>query len=364
MIRQFAISTVVLLCATVFVGCPIDPDLGGQSFDRPIYLDVPDEAADAVRAGSGSARYYSFDATAEERIYIYTESSAPLDVTLYNELGERIGTSVDSSFSKASLYVDPDEDTTYVIQITAKNASSDIIDYTLVLDDGNADDHGDIEFFATVLESGALPVDGVVDGDPDTDVDKFRFSGSGMKLYEIVITADDVLSAHIESNVGEGDHTLQAGETHRERVVGSYGTYAWVSITSSVNAQYTIAVEQYSVYPYVPDIDPTEDEPFALAFVPALVAGYIDYELGNESDFYTFEAVAGKTYTVEVIGEWLDSLMTITGEFGDSYEDDDSGQSGGSLITFTATQAAQYTIGLRGYSDGDYGSYFLLIQET
>ncbi|MEK7866657.1 MAG: pre-peptidase C-terminal domain-containing protein [Planctomycetota bacterium] len=89
------------------------------------------------------------------------------------------------------------------------------------------------------------------------------------------------------------------------------------------------------------------------------VAGNI--ETGGDVDYFSFAATAGTAYVLSTgsLGTGMDTVLTLFGTDGASVlgEDDDSGGSYASLLSWTAPAAGTYYVGVRHYSPTGTGTY-------
>jgi hypothetical protein len=100
-----------------------------------------------------------------------------------------------------------------------------------------------------------------------------------------------------------------------------------------------------------------------LVSVPSTTSG--DIEVGGDSDWFRFSAVAGTSYIMETILNGLaDSTLTLYDKDGVTQlrYDDDGGTDRASLIQWSPTTSGTYYVAVKGFNAGYTGDYSLSVR--
>ena len=91
------------------------------------------------------------------------------------------------------------------------------------------------------------------------------------------------------------------------------------------------------------------------------VAGVVDH--GSDVDYFAFAAERGQTYEIDVeLGTLDDSVAALyDAEAWELAFDDDSGDFGGSRITWTVAESSDHYVAVTAWGGGDTGSYTLTV---
>ena len=362
MIRQFAMFCTALICTLALIGCP-EPVEHGLTFDDPIWIDVPRELA--LSSTPGAVRYYAFKGGTQERIYFIRKPWDAIRFALFDELGESRELRAHSDFLNgiSDYYLLPEDGATYVLEVTSYDNGEENVSRALAVTDGQSDDHGDFERYATEIAPDSIPVDGVIDGRLHSDIDCLTFHAFAASYYELIVATDADIQYKLLMRNGMKWGAIEAGESLRFRLIDFFDTWISIQIVSDAKAHYSVTVEQHPVDFVTVSEDPTPELSFTVETLPVLLGQYMDQQNDDLSDNYNFSAIGGKTYRVQVIPYWMESTLRVEGEFGDSYTRQGSNLMSGPQIVFTADQDAEYSVDVQGESDLGYGQYYLLIED-
>ena len=210
------------------------------------------------------------------------------------------------------------------------------------------DDHANSERDATAIREGA-DVRGALDY--DGDIDFFRFQAEEGRSYQI----DMVLGTLDESIVNLFDSDGQS--------VGSYyddrdtSRLSWEAPSSG---EFYVAVEGYGIGTYtltvsliIDDHGNSEGDATAIR-VGADVRGELEYD-GN-SDFFRFQAEAGRSYRLDVaLGTLNNSVVTLYDTDGSILDaNDDYGVTYASSLYWEAPSSGERYVLVGGYGIGTY----------
>ena len=223
-----------------------------------------------------------------------------------------------------------------------------------------ADDHGDDRSGATRIRDGEF-LDGDIELDGDRDF--FFFSAEGGREYRIEthLGFDTVLVLYGPDGgyLVEDDDSGDSGASLLEWVAPSSDTYyIEVSGFSGTLGTYQLSLSVLGAQP--PD-DHGDDRSGATRIRDGeFLDG--DIERDGDRDFFFFSAERGREYRIEThLG--FDTVLVLYGpDGGYLVEDDDSGDSGASLLEWVAPSSDTYYIEVSGF-DGTPGTYQLSILE-
>ena len=321
---------------------------------------------DIERDGDRDFFFFSAERGREYRIETHLGSNDDTVLFLYGPDGGYLDENDDSGDSGASRleWVAPSSDTYY---IEVSGFSGTLGTYQLSLSDLGAqppDDHGDDRSGATRIRDGEF-LDGDIERDGDRDF--FFFSAERGREYRIEThlgsNSDTVLFLYGPDGdyLDEDDDSGDSGASLLEWVAPSSDTYyIEVSGFSGTLGTYQLSLSDLGAQP--PD-DHGDDRSGATRIRDGeFLDG--DIERDGDRDFFFFSAERGREYRIEThLGSNSDTVLFLYGPDGDYLdEDDDSGDSGASLLEWVAPSSDTYYIEVSGFS-GTLGTYQLSLSD-
>lgn len=157
-----------------------------------------------------------------------------------------------------------------------------------------ADDHGDTYDTATALTVGAAATSGEIEVLFNSDY--FSFTATEGVKYSLVVTLGTLSYSYVYLYDSDGTTQLkqETNATTLECKTGEYGTYYIKVYGTSYTGTYTVSVTTYTD-------DHGNDYTDATPVTPdsSSVSGNI--EVINEDDWFSFSAVEGTTYSIDVL---------------------------------------------------------------
>ena len=313
----------------------------------------------------GDRDFFSFSAERGREYRIETHLGFDTVLVLYGPDGDYLVEDDDSGDSGASRleWVAPSSDT-YYIEVSGFESTTGTYQLSLsVLGAQPLDDHGDDRSGATRIRDGEF-LDGDIELDGDRDF--FFFSAERGREYRIEthLGVDTVLVLYGPDGdyLVEDDDSGEGGASLLEWVAPSSDTYyIEVSGFSGTLGTYQLSLSVLGAQP--PD-DHGDDRSGATRIRDGeFLDG--DIELDGDRDFFFFSAERGREYRIETyLGSNSDTVLVLYGpDGGYLVEDDDSGDSGASLLEWVAPSSDTYYIEVSGF-DGTPGIYQLSLFEA
>ena len=312
----------------------------------------------------GDRDFFSFSAERGREYRIETHLGFDTVLVLYGPDGDYLVEDDDSGDSGASRleWVAPSSDT-YYIEVSGFESTTGTYQLSLsVLGAQPPDDHGDDRSGATRIRDGEF-LDGDIERDGDRDF--FFFSAERGREYrlETHLGVDTVLLLYGPDGdyLVEDDDSGEGGASLLEWVAPSSDTYyIEVSGFSGMLGTYQLSLSALGAQP--PD-DHGDDRSGATRIRDGeFLSG--DIELDGDRDFFFFSAERGREYRIEThLGSNGDTVLVLYGpDGGYLVEDDDSGDSGASLLEWVAPSSDTYYIEVSGF-DGTPGTYQLSLSD-
>ena len=313
----------------------------------------------------GDRDFFSFSAERGREYRIETHLGVDTVLVLYGPDGDYLVEDDDSGDSGASRleWVAPSSDT-YYIEVSGFESTTGTYQLSLsVLGAQPLDDHGDDRSGATRIRDGEF-LDGDIELDGDRDF--FFFSAERGLEYRIEthLGFDTVLVLYGPDGdyLVEDDDSGEGGASRLEWVAPSSDTYyIEVSGFSGMLGTYQLSLSVLGAQP--PD-DHGDDRSGATRIRDGeFLDG--DIERDGDRDFFFFSAERGLEYRIETyLGSNSDTVLVLYGpDGGYLVEDDDSGDSGASLLEWVAPSSDTYYIEVSGF-DGTPGIYQLSLFEA
>ena len=313
----------------------------------------------------GDRDFFSFSAERGREYRIETHLGFDTVLVLYGPDGDYLVEDDDSGDSGASRleWVAPSSDT-YYIEVSGFESTTGTYQLSLsVLGAQPLDDHGDDRSGATRIRDGEF-LDGDIELDGDRDF--FFFSAERGREYRIEthLGFDTVLVLYGPDGdyLVEDDDSGEGGASLLEWVAPSSDTYyIEVSGFSGTLGTYQLSLSVLGAQP--PD-DHGDDRSGATRIRDGeFLDG--DIERDGDRDFFFFSAERGREYRIETyLGSNSDTVLVLYGpDGGYLVEDDDSGDSGASLLEWVAPSSDTYYIEVSGF-DGTPGIYQLSLFEA
>ena len=350
-----------------------------QAPERPRFGDDHgDDRSGATRIRSGESLsgdieldgdrdFFFFSAERGREYRIETHLGVDTVLVLYGPDGDYLVEDDDSGDSGASRleWVAPSSDT-YYIEVSGFESTTGTYQLSLsVLGAQPPDDHGDDRSGATRIRDGEF-LDGDIERDGDRDF--FFFSADRGREYRIEThlgsNGDTVLVLYGPDGdyLVEDDDSGDSGASRLEWVASSSDTYyIEVSGFESTTGTYQLSLSVLGAQP--PD-DHGDDRSGATRIRDGeFLDG--DIERDGDRDFFFFSAERGREYRIETyLGSNGDTVLVLYGpDGGYLVEDDDSGDSGASLLEWVAPSSDTYYIEVSGF-DGTPGIYQLSLFEA
>ena len=313
----------------------------------------------------GDRDFFFFGAEQGREYRIETHLGVDTVLVLYGPDGDYLDEDDDSGEDAASRleWVASSSDT-YYIEVSGFESTTGTYQLSLsVLGAQSPDDHGDDRSGATRIRSGEF-LDGDIERDGDRDF--FFFSAERGREYRIEthLDVDTVLVLYGPDGdyLVEDDDSGEDGASRLEWVAPSSDTYyIEVSGFSGMLGTYQLSLSDLGAQP--PD-DHGDDRSGATRIRDGeFLDG--DIERDGDRDFFFFSAERGREYRIETyLGSNGDTVLVLYGpDGGYLVEDDDSGDSGASLLEWVAPSSDTYYIEVSGF-DGTPGIYQLSLFEA
>ncbi|MBN2474057.1 MAG: S8 family serine peptidase [Pirellulales bacterium] len=227
------------------------------------------------------------------------------------------------------------------------------------------DDHGDNAATATLVAVGSTAT-GTIDSQDDQDWFALdAVAGAGYCFTtELLTLTDSMLMLYDQDGV-----TLLAWDDD-----GGPGYASSIFWTADASGTYFLSVLPYpgeGAGDYVLNLlestdDHGDNAPSATVVFPgSSTGGVVDH--AGDVDFFAFDAVAGRRYTIETTLLALnDSVLSLYGQDGSTRigYDDDSGESLGSRLVWAAPASGTYYAAVEAFDSEECGSYLLELRQS
>ena len=231
----------------------------------------------------------------------------------------------------------------------------------LIPPDGS-DDHADSAGGATPVTVGEPAQGGL---DHLGDVDFFTFGAIAGESYRIEVTLGSLEDS--ELTLFDADERALA---YNDDAAGTLASLIiWVAPESGSYYVEVASLDSFDIGSYTLSLElaaPDDHANSAEGATPVTVDGSVQGAMDDfgDVDFFTFEAVAGESYRVEVaLGSLEDSVMALYDADGWelAFNDDRDEESFGSLISWTAPESGSYYVEVGSYDGSGLGSYTLSV---
>ncbi len=226
---------------------------------------------------------------------------------------------------------------------------------------GVIDDHGNDYTTAT-----PATISVTTNGDLETggDIDYFSFqavAGTTYTIFTTLVTLDDsYLTLYGTDGVTQLDFSDDSG----------FGASSIISWTCQAAGTYYLKVDGYwtsstGTYTLMIKVDDFGDDYTTAAALTLGVWIDGDLETGGDTDYFSFYATGGTTYTISMtLGTLDDSYLSMYGTTGTDYllADDDSGFGLASLVSWSCPSTGTYYIKAEGLWSYSSGTYNLLVK--